>query len=170
MESVRCLPPGPSRPSATRRASSRSNTFSSNPCSTTRERNSLSTVWSNPGSSRSRPSAYIQSIRVRAASAACRSVRSSAICNTVTNANRPGDHPGRPRSPNAEANSASGNTSPSRSRTCTANGARRRAYFFRTAATTTSAGFGHGRGCTDTTDSILRPDEGKTRGRRPQAE
>ena len=85
----------------------------------------------------------------RTASAACRSVRFSAICNTVTSANLPGDQPGRPRTPNAGANSASGNNSPNRSRTTTGNGGSRRRYAARTAATTSGAGSGHDRGCTD---------------------
>ena len=91
-------------------------------------------------------------------SAACRSVRFSAICNTVTSASRPGDQPGRPRRPNASANSASGNSSPSRSRTCTGNGASplspvhrpNRPHDLR------GSGSGQGCGCTDTTSSDPR--------------
>ena len=112
-------------------------------------RNSESTDGSNPSSSRSSPNAYFQEILSRTASAACRSVRFSAICITVTSANRPGDHPGRPRTPNAGANSASGNSSPSRSRTTTGNGGSRRRYAARTAAAISGAGSGHGIGCTD---------------------
>ena len=59
---------------------------------------------------------------VTTASAACRSVRFSAIWNTVTSARRPGDHPAGPVAPNACENSPSGNSSPSRSRTATGNG------------------------------------------------
>jgi hypothetical protein len=40
-----------------------------------------------------RPSRYFQSIRTRTASAACRSVRSSACYSTVTSASRDGDQP-----------------------------------------------------------------------------
>ena len=46
-------------------------------------------------------------------------------------------------------NSASGNTSPNRSRTVTGNGGSRRRYAARPAATTSGAGSGHDRGCTD---------------------
>jgi len=56
------------------------------PPAATRARNSLKIESSNPGSGRSRPSAYFQSIRVRTASAACRSVRSSASWKIVTKA------------------------------------------------------------------------------------
>lgn len=48
--------------------------------------------------------------------------RFSANCNTVTSASWPGDQPGLPRVPNASANSASANNSPSSSRTRIANG------------------------------------------------
>ena len=44
----------------------------------------------------------------------------------ATSANRPGDQPGRPRAPNAATNSASGNSSPSRSRIVTGSGGWRR--------------------------------------------
>ncbi len=125
VESVRCLPPAPTRPFSFNRASSRSSTFSSRWCSTTRERNSHSTVWSKPVSSRSNPSAYAHDSRSRTASAACRSVRFSAIWNTVTKANRPGDQPRGPLAPNADANSASANNSPNWSRTATGRGTSR---------------------------------------------
>jgi hypothetical protein len=56
-------------------------------------------------------------MRPRTASAACRSDRFSANCNTVTIASWPGEIPGRPRTPNASMNAPSVNTSPSSSRT-----------------------------------------------------
>src|SRR6266498_4470519 len=55
VESVRCFPPAATSPLSCNAASSRSSTRSSSPWSTTRARNSLSTVWSNPGSARSIP-------------------------------------------------------------------------------------------------------------------
>lgn len=63
------------------------------------------------------PIAYFQSIARTAIAAACRSVRSSANCNTVTSDNKAGDSPGAPRTPNAPANGSSAKTSPSLSRT-----------------------------------------------------
>jgi hypothetical protein len=126
VESVRALPPAPTRPWVFSASSSRSSTRCSKPCATTRVRNSQSTEGSNPSSSRSSPSAYFQEILSRTASAAWRSVRFSTICNTETSANRPGDHPGRPRTPNPGANSASGTNSPNRSRTTTGSGGCRR--------------------------------------------
>ncbi|EMF56298.1 hypothetical protein SBD_2330 [Streptomyces bottropensis ATCC 25435] len=122
MESVRCLPPAFTRPRSLSAVSSRSSTFSSIPCSTNRVRNSDSTEVSNPGSSSSRPSAYFRSMPYRTRCAAARSVRFSANCNSVTSASWPGDQPGRPLVPNASANSASANNSPSSSRTRIANG------------------------------------------------
>src|SRR6266508_3072594 len=55
VESVRCFPPAATSPLSCNAASSRSSTRSSSPWATTRARNSLSTVWSNPGSARSIP-------------------------------------------------------------------------------------------------------------------
>jgi hypothetical protein len=55
--------------------------------------------------------AYFQSMARTAIAAACRSVRSSANCSTVTNASTPGDSAGAPRTPNAAANGSSENTS-----------------------------------------------------------
>ena len=75
--------------------------------------------------------------------------------------NRPGDQPGRPRSPNAYSNSTSGNNSPSWSWIRTASGPRHRAYFASTAETISLAGSGHGRGCTDITHPSPRPDDGE---------
>lgn len=87
------------------------------PCSASRARNRLSTLASNPVSVSSTPSAYFQSMARTAIAAACRSVRSSANCNTVTRPNTPGDSPGAPRTPNAPANGSSTKTSVRRSRT-----------------------------------------------------
>jgi vacuolar iron transporter family protein len=68
------------------------------------------------------------------------------LAATLGNASRAGDQPGRPRAPNAAANSSSCSHSPSRSRTVTGNGCRvlRLAYLARTAAATTGSGSGHG--------------------------
>jgi|GEM_PF-4413719 len=63
VESVRC------------RSRSRSSSTCSRLPSTSRVRNALSAQEWNPLSLRSRPSAYLQSIRARTASAACRSLR-----------------------------------------------------------------------------------------------
>src|SRR5262249_28600559 len=52
---------------------------------------------------------------------------------------------------------------PSRSRTATASGTRRPAYFARIAAATTGSGSGHGTARIDTTHPILRPHEGVKR-------
>jgi hypothetical protein len=82
--------------------------------------------------------------------AACRSVRFSAIRNTVTNARRPGDQPRGPVTRNAQANSASANNSPNRSRTATGSGACRPESFARTARATSTAGSGHDCGSIDT--------------------
>ena len=90
-------------------------------------------------------------------------VRSSAICSTVTTASRDGGHPGRPRAPNAAANSSSAIPCPSRSRTATASGTRRPAYFTRIAAATTGSGSGHGTTRIDITHPILRPQKGEGR-------
>ena len=94
------------------------------------------------------PSAYFQSIRARTASAACRSVRFSTNCNTVTSANCPGEIPGLPRTPNADTNCSSANKPGSSSRTRIAN------VPFGNAALATdtvrSGTSGQGRGWTDT--------------------
>ena len=70
MESVRWRPlaliSSRSRKTASKVSSSNRSTFPS----TRRERNSLRTVWSKPGSVSDRPKAYFQSIRPRTASAA----------------------------------------------------------------------------------------------------
>jgi hypothetical protein len=95
VESVRCLPPASTRASAARRVSRAPSATCSRPASAT---------------------------LYRTASAAARSARFSSRCSTVTSASRDGDHPGRPRSPNADANSPSSSHCPSRSRTCTASG------------------------------------------------
>src|SRR5262245_20946514 len=55
---------------------------------TSRVRNSLSTEASNPGSVRSKASAYFQSIRPRTASAACRSDKFSTHWSISTSASR----------------------------------------------------------------------------------
>ena len=60
---------------------------------------SLSTLKSKPSSSKARPRQYFQSSRARTASAACRSVRFSVYCNTVTIASCAGEIPGFPRAP-----------------------------------------------------------------------
>ena len=113
VESVRCFPPALTRPSAASFPSSASSATCSSPAPATRARNSASTVWSKPGSSQGRPSRYCQSIRVRTDPAACRPVRFSARCSTVTSASRDGDQPGLPRVPNAAAKSSSPSHSPS---------------------------------------------------------
>ncbi|WSP59833.1 hypothetical protein OG306_40120 [Streptomyces sp. NBC_01241] len=87
------------------------------PLPTRRARNRGSTLWSKPVSVSSRPRAYFQSMARIAIAAACRSVKFSANCNTVTSDSIPGDRPGAPRTPNASANGSSVKTSPSRSRT-----------------------------------------------------
>ena len=70
--------------------------------------NSLSTEKSNPSpSSSSRPRQYFQSSRPRTASAACRSVRFSVNCSTVTIASCAGEIPGAPRVPYAAPNASS---------------------------------------------------------------
>ena len=165
VESVRCLPPALTRPSAASRSSSASSTTCSRPAPATRARNSASTVWSKPGSSRASPSRYFQSIRVRTASAASRSVRFSARCSTVTSASRDGDHPGLPRAPNAAAKSSSASHWPSRSRISTASG---RSIFLPPyiAAITTAtcrSGSGHTTGCMHMTYPIPRPGQGQQR-------
>lgn len=87
------------------------------PLSASRVRNRHSTLASKPMSVSSITSAYFQSIARTAIAAACRSVRSSANCDTVTSDNTPGDSPGAPRTPNASANGSSAKTSARRSRT-----------------------------------------------------
>ena len=113
VESVRCLPPAVTSPNSPSRASGTSRTCSCGPWATSRARNSDNTEASKPGSLSDIPSAYFHEIFSRTASAACRSVRFSAICNTVPSASRPGDQPGLPRAANAAPNSSSVNTSPS---------------------------------------------------------
>jgi hypothetical protein len=167
VESVRCFPPAFTSPSEARRSSSASSGTCSSPASATFARNSGSTEWSNPGSSRGKPSRYFQSSLVRTASAAIRSVRFPARCSTVTSASRDGGQPGRPRIPNAAANSSSRSHSPSRSRTVTASGgsAFRDPYIAPIAAATTGSGSGHGTGCIDMTCPFCSQDEGNNSGR-----
>ncbi len=117
VESVRCLPPAATRPASLQCSRSRSKTTRSIPLSASRARNLDSTLASKPVSVRSAPSPYFQSIARTAIAAACRSVRSSANCNTVTSDNAPGDRPGAPRTPNASVNGSSVKTSARRSRT-----------------------------------------------------
>lgn len=81
--------------------------------------------------------------------AAALSVRFSANCNTVTSASWPGDQPGLPLDPNASANSASANNSPSSSRTRIANGYGPRAATARATCAVSSGTFGHGLGRID---------------------
>jgi hypothetical protein len=119
-----------------------------------------STEASNPGSSSSMPSAYLTSIPNRTRCAAARSVRFSANCSTVTSANCSGDQPRRPRTPNAWANSASENSSPSSSRTLIANGYGPLAAAALAARPVASGTCGHGRACIDTPHPTLRPDDG----------
>jgi hypothetical protein len=122
-----------------------------------------STVWSNPVSSKSSPSAYAHDKRSRTAPAACRSVRFSAIWNTVTNASRPGDQPSGPVTPNAPVNSTSANNSPNPSRTATGSGTSRPRYLARTALATSAAGSGHGRGSIDMPTTPPRPEADRNR-------
>jgi hypothetical protein len=63
-----------------------------------------------------RPTEMDASIARTAIAAACRSVRPSANCNTITSDNTPGDSPGAPRTPNASVNGSSTKTSARRSR------------------------------------------------------
>jgi IS30 family transposase len=100
--------------------------------------------------------AYFQSIRPRTASAACRSVRFSANCRTVTSANCPGEIPGLPRAPNAETNSSSANNPGNSSRTRIANVPFGNAA--RATAAVRSGISGHGRGWTDIKTSFPRPE------------
>ena len=73
------------------------------------------------------------------------------------------DQPGRPRIPNAPANTASCSHSPSRSRTITASGGSvfRDPYIARIAAATTGPGSGHGTGCIDMTRLFCSRDGGR---------
>lgn len=71
-------------------------------------------------------------------------------CNTVINASRPGDQPGLPSVPNAPANRASQNSSPSSSRTRTGSGASRLPrYIARIARAICGSGSGQALGCID---------------------
>ena len=102
---VRAWPPALTRPRPARRSSSASSARHVRSPATSRDRNSLSTLASKPGSSNSRPSAYFQVIRSRTASAACRSVRFSENCRTLAIISWPGGdprsapHPERVREP-----------------------------------------------------------------------
>ena len=58
-----------------------------------------------------------QSMARTAIAAACRSIRFSANCTTVTSENTAGDIPGAPRTPKVSTNGSSANTSASRSPT-----------------------------------------------------
>ena len=170
VESVRCFPPSATSPPAASCSSSASRTACSSSAPATLPRNSDRTESSNPGSSSGRPIRYFQSSRIRTASAAIRSVSFSARCSTVTSASRDGDHPGRPRSPNADANSPSCSHSPSRSRICTASG---RGVFLprymdAIAAVICGSGSGQAAGCMDMTYPILRPERGARKEERPQ--
>lgn len=84
--------------------------------SASRALNSHRIEQSNPASSSSRPSAYLNSILVRTASATARSDRFSANCSTLTSANCPGENPARPSDGYRSANSSSSNRTSSRSR------------------------------------------------------
>ena len=104
VESVRCLPRDLTRPNFAKRSSSASNARLVRSPSTSRVRNSLNTLGSNPGSSNSRPRAYFQVIRSLTASAACRSVRFSLNCSTLAIISWAGEIPGLPRTPKAAVN------------------------------------------------------------------
>ena len=84
--SVRLRPRALSKPPS--RAASSRRSVASPPNSL--PRNSHSTLWSKPGSARSRASRYFQSMRARTASAACRSLSPSRNCSSVTRASRQG--------------------------------------------------------------------------------
>src|SRR5436305_3318565 len=116
VESVRCRPRAVSHFLSRHFSNSSGRIFSSAEPATKRERNSLSTVLSNPESVSSRPSRYFQSIRLRTASAACRSERFSAYCSRLTSISRQGASAGCPREGNKEAKSPSENKVPSSSR------------------------------------------------------
>ena len=104
----------------------------------------------------------VVSLAFRTASAACRSVSFSARCKIVTSASRDGDQPGRPRIPNAAANSSSASHSPSRSRTWTASGrGRLPGYLAAIAAAICGSGSGQATACTHMTYPILRPGRGE---------
>jgi hypothetical protein len=89
---------------------------SARPSTSSRSRKSPSTLWWKPGSSRSRPSAYLKSIRQSTASAALRSERSSRNCSTLTVASWAGEIPGRPSQGYQLAKASSAYRPPSRSR------------------------------------------------------
>lgn len=71
-------------PATFSRARARSRSWSARPSFRRRSRKSLSTLCWKPGSSRSRPSAYLKSIRHGTGSAAPRSERWSRNCSTLT--------------------------------------------------------------------------------------
>ena len=169
VESVRCRPPALTRPSPFSRSSSRSRIFRSRSLATSRARNSLSTEKSKPSSSRGRPRQYFQSSRPRTASAACRSVRFSVNCSTVTIASCAGEIPGFPRVPYAAPNASSSYQLPSSSRARIASDPFRNAFL---ATLTVSAGTsGHGRGCIDMVTRFCGREGGRGRaGRRKDHE
>ena len=102
--SVRWRPRALTRPCSCRRCNRLSSRRRPASPVTRRMRNSLSTVWSKPGSVSARPSAYFQSIRPRTASAASRSDRFSMNCSTTASASRPGAAAGWPWLGNSAAN------------------------------------------------------------------
>ena len=166
MESVSCRIPAPTRPRAPSRPSSASSSAVSIAPATSRARNSLSTLKSNPGSASSRPRQYFQSSRPRTASAACRSVRSSVNCKTVTIASCAGEIPGAPRVPYVARNASSWHQAPSSSRARIASDPFRNARFATLAVLAGTSG--HGCGCIDMMTPILRPGTGTGKDNRPQ--
>ena len=96
VESVRWVVRSRTSPASFSRARARSRSRSARRSTSSRSRKSPNTLWQKPGSSRSRPSAYLKSIRHRTASAASRSDRSSRNCSTLTVASCASETPGRP--------------------------------------------------------------------------
>ena len=104
VESVRCRPRAFSHPCCLQTSRSMSKSRCSAFPSTNRLRNAQSTLASKPGSARSNPNRYFQSMRPRAASAACRSGDSSMNCRTVIKARRHGASSARPLRGKSSAN------------------------------------------------------------------
>lgn len=98
-------------------ASARSNRPSAPSPWVRRSRKSASTLWWKPGSSSSMARAYVESMRQRTASAACRSDRSSRNCRTQTVASWVGERSGRPSRGYQSAKSSSHRSPSSRSLT-----------------------------------------------------
>ena len=122
---------------------------------------------SNPASSSSKPRQYFQSTRPRTASAACRSVRSSQNCSTVTIASCAGLIPGLPRTGYAAAKSASSYHEPSSSRIRMASDPPLRNALFATRAVSSGTS-GHGFGCIDTMTRFCGRIRGQGTGRPQQ--